>query len=364
MKQNYYRLTKIDKLNAQYNILLGERSNGKSYAVKEKIIIDAYKNNKKFVLLRRFDLEIKASLVEQYFKDFCGGMIEAITDKECNTVVAYRGQIYLAFYDSDLKKTEKKKPIGYYMSLSAEQHFTSGSYTDVKYIVFEEFISRDFYIKDEPTKLMQLISTIARRNEVKVYLIGNTISRLCPYFTEWNLKNIPKQKQGTIDIYEYETLQENENGEKIVIKIAVEFCENSGKNSKMFFGSASGMITNGAWQSKEYPHLIGNMRKDYETVYTCVIKCKNFKFLGYFLISKVDNFCCWYILPKTTEIKKDTRIITDVFTPQIDGILTTVRFKPLSSEESLIFDYLFDGIIVYSDNLTGSDFENCLQYFK
>ena len=112
MKQNYYRLTKIDKLNAQYNILLGERSNGKSYAVKEKIINDAYKNNNKFVLLRRFDLEIKASLVEQYFKDFCGGMIETITNGKCNTIVAYRGQIYLAFYDSDLKKTEKKKPIG------------------------------------------------------------------------------------------------------------------------------------------------------------------------------------------------------------------------------------------------------------
>jgi hypothetical protein len=82
------------------------------------------------------------------------------------------------------------------------------------------------------------------------------------------------------------------------------------------------------------------------------------------LLNKIDNSACWYILPKTTEIKKDTRIITDIYTPQIDGILTTVGFKPLSSEESLIFDYLFDGIIVYSDNLTGSDFENCLQYFK
>ena len=34
MKQKFYRLTNIEKKNAQYNILLGERSNGKSYAVK------------------------------------------------------------------------------------------------------------------------------------------------------------------------------------------------------------------------------------------------------------------------------------------------------------------------------------------
>ena len=70
MKQKFYRLTNIEKKNAQYNILLGERSNGKSYAVKEKCLIEAWNDpDKKFILLRRWDLEIKPNLSEAYFKD-------------------------------------------------------------------------------------------------------------------------------------------------------------------------------------------------------------------------------------------------------------------------------------------------------
>ena len=49
MKQKYYRLDKIKKVDAQYKMLLGERSNGKSYAVKEDALQDAWSHdNKKF----------------------------------------------------------------------------------------------------------------------------------------------------------------------------------------------------------------------------------------------------------------------------------------------------------------------------
>lgn len=41
-KQKYYSLKRILKENAEYNLLLGERSNGKSYATKEHCVRKAY----------------------------------------------------------------------------------------------------------------------------------------------------------------------------------------------------------------------------------------------------------------------------------------------------------------------------------
>ena len=48
-KQKFYRLTEILKHNAQYNLLLGERSNGKSYSVKEYCVEKAYNNDELYI---------------------------------------------------------------------------------------------------------------------------------------------------------------------------------------------------------------------------------------------------------------------------------------------------------------------------
>ena len=47
---------------------------------------------------------------------------------------------------------------------------------------------------------MNLFSTVDRkRGFVKLWLVGNTISRVCPYLVDWDLlDDIRKQKQGEI----------------------------------------------------------------------------------------------------------------------------------------------------------------------
>lgn len=361
MKQKFYRLDRIIKLNANYNILLGERSNGKSYATKEYCIKQAYNNpdTDRFILLRRWDLETKQSLVEQYFND---APISAITDGNCDGVVVYRGEIWLSKYNEETTKNERKIKIGYSRALSMEQHYSSGSYNDVQNILYEEFISRDYYLPTEPIKLMHFVSTVARRRKISVFMIGNTISRLCPYFEEWQLVNTVKQKQGTIETYTYNTDQQDEDGNTVNILIAVEFCENSGRNSKMFFGSATNMITSGAWQSKEMPHLKGNRMLDYNLLYTIFIEVANFKFQCEFLSEKKTGIMYWYIRPKTTKIKPDARLITDHF--NLVNQLTTIGLAPLNQTESYIFTLMTQKNVCYSDNLTGSDFEVCLQSLK
>jgi hypothetical protein len=191
-------------------------------------------------------------------------------------------------------------------------------------------------------------------------MIGNTISRLCPYFREWQLINVPKQKQGTIDVYNQKTAEQDENGKNIIVKIAVEFCENSGRNSKMFFGTNAGMVTTGTWQTEEQPHLNGKLKTDYNEIYSIVLQVDAFMFLCRLVVSKTDNTMLWYIEPKTTPIHSGTRLITN---NRFEiGNMITYDLTGLSMLESQCLSLLKTGAVCFSDNLTGSDFKNCLKY--
>lgn len=359
MKQRYYSSKKIRELDCDYNIILGERSNGKSYDVKNTVCLEDAINDKtgmsKFIYLRRWDLDLKPSLVVQYFAD---AQVKLMTKGEYDCVNVYNGKVYLAKLN-DKNKPENGTVVGYVRALTMAEHYKSGIYEDVKNIIYEEFVTKNQYLAKEPQQLQQFVSTIARRRKVKVWLIGNTISRLCPYFTEWELRNIPRQKQGTIEIYEHKTDQYDEDGNPVTIRIAVEYAENSGKNSQMFFGSSAKMITSGAWQSEEKPHLPKKLSgENYMPMHEMVVEWAGFRFFCQFLIDMQSGAALWYVEPKTTAIQPNTRTITDRVT--ID-MYTTRGFIPLAKNEQIAFSYLKQGIIYYSDNLTGADFEACMK---
>lgn len=365
-KQKHYRLETLnDSVPADYHVLLGERSNGKSYAVKERGFKRAWLDpNKKFMYLRRWGMEVKASYTEQYFND---APITAITDNACNGVTCTGGKIYATTYDEKGIKKIKVKHVGYYRDLCGEQHFVSQNFDDVDYIIFEEFISRDYYLPDEVMKLMQFVSSVARRRKIDVYLIGNTISRLSPYFNEWQLLNVPKMKQGTIDLYEYKTNQiDEETGEPIIVRVSVEYCENSGNNSKMFFGKTSEMITTGTWQTQEYPHLDGRIEQ-YNIIHSLIYVSNGFKFKMFLLTPKSGRMrMFWYARPFTDNVFNDekfktTRFVVDKYSTAIKILsdAVTIGFKPYSDQERLAFNMLDQ--IVFSDNLTGSDYYACIR---
>jgi len=363
-KQTFYRLEKRNDSipDANYRMLLGERSNGKSYAVKERGIMNAWNSaDDKFMLFRRWGIEVKASYIEQYFKD---APITAITKNECNTVNCTGGKIFLARYNPESKvKVNSVAHIGYYRDLCGEQHFVSQNFDDVSMGIFEEFISRDYYLPNEPTKLFNFVSTFARRRFVPVYMIGNTISRVCPYFRDWELTRIPRQKIGTIDKYEIHTGDYDDDGNEKIVIVSVEYCENSGKNSKMFFGKSSEMITSGTWQVKSYPHLEGKI-ENYRIMHKVIFIHTGFKFEMFFMLDN-DNQPFWYVRPfnddVTTDKFKTMRFVTHTYneTLKLKSLNVTIGFTPLSPDEKIAFNYLER--IRFSDNLTGTDFNTCLQ---
>lgn len=182
-------------------------------------------------------------------------------------------------------------------------------------------------------------------------MVGNTISRVCPYFTEWCLVNIPRQKQGTIDIYKVETNQLDENNKPVKIKIAVENAEQVQGAGKMFFGAVSRMMNEGTWHtSRQYPTL-SKPRDEYSLIYTVVLAGHGFSFLMELLQS--NNEYTWYVSRKTTPIKPNTRVVSDIYS--CDPLWTN-SFASITSAENKAFALLRQNKIAYCDNLTAEEF--------
>ena len=332
-------------------LLLGERSNGKSYSSKNLIIRECYKSHKEFIYLRRYDLDVKDSLCVNYFGD-CP--IETMTGGEYTCIDVWRKGIYLSNIDENGKVKHGQK-IGYCHGLSGAEHYKSLAFPDVSYIIYEEVVSQTGrYIFNEPSALQQYVSTIFRHRKGKVILVGNTISRICPYYNEWNLK-VAKQKLGTVEDYIFH----NDNGDDTRLKVYL--TDTLNYNTGMFFGLPAKNITKGAYDVTEQPHLPKPLTK-YKTLYNVVVEYNEFKFLCTLFMDKENNDIVWYVQPKTTEIKAGTRVISNKF---YTNPLCTRSFRnPLSATEQKIFNYIYTGKICFSDNLTGTEFQNIIQFMR
>lgn len=118
-KQIHYNIDNISKENANIYLIMGEKSNGKSYQVKhkkavlpylnlleklekEKIVNESFKNDERFILLRRWKEDISNLWVEQYFADID---VEKLTNGKYNCITTYRKVLYLSKYDVETGKT-------------------------------------------------------------------------------------------------------------------------------------------------------------------------------------------------------------------------------------------------------------------
>lgn len=353
-KFKYVSTDKIKKIlnDTDYLILLGERSNGKSYACKSLAFQECYDNNKKLIILKRFDLECKDSMIVNYFNDV---PIQEITRGKYTCIDVFRKEIYLSNVDEKTNKVKHGLKIGYVQSLSSDSHYKSLSFPDVEFILFEEFVATDNqYLFNECNRLQNHVSTIFRQRKGKILLIGNTISRICPYYNEWELSHIKEQKQGSIDIYNIE----NENGDNT--RISVYLTDSLNFNSGLFFGNVGKSITGGAYEVKNYPHLNESINH-FKLLYQFVLEYNEFKFLCQLLQhnEKSDNIT-WFIQPKTTDIKNNTRVFSNKYNI---NPMYSMTFKDCFNSEKRIINMLLNKNVCFSDNLTGTEFNSLLKNF-
>ena len=305
----FYSLKNILSKNADYNIIFGERSNGKTYASLEYAIREFYKSGYKnqMAYLRRWKEDIRGKRADTLFSGLTNsGIVHEITKGEYSTVYYQNGKYYLSNYDTQLQKhIYLETPLAFAFALSEMEHDKSTSYPNITTVVFDEFLTRKYYLPDEFILFTNVLSTIIRyRDNVKIFMLGNTVNKFCPYFTEMGLRHIGQMEQGTIDIY---TFGDNQ------LKIAVEYAANLNvkKPSNKYFcfddKESVRMIINGAWEMAIYPHLSIKYKPEDILLYyfielnNQVLQCE--------IIQKNDVLFT-YIHEKTTPIKdRDTAII-------------------------------------------------------
>lgn len=368
----YYSLTRILKEHADYNVIYGERSNGKSFSV-EELGIDNYINkHEQMAIIRREDVDIEMRNAQTTFAHFInnakrGNIIEQKTKGKWNDITFFRGAWYLSKIDEKDRRIKDMNPFCFAFSLTAQEHYKSTSYPNITTILFDEFMTRRAYLPDEFILFQNLLSTIIRdRNNVKIFMCGNTVNMYNPYFKEMGLDNANKMKPGEIQLYEFAVNQKNE-----VLKIAVEFSDlpsKQGKPSDKYFAFGNPrlkMITNGMWELALYPHL--PYKYTYNDICAVFFIIWEDRILQCEIVQKdIDNrsVCFIYIHNKTTPIQNDSEDL--IFSTEYSAKYNWRRkiTKPIDNIGERI-KWLFDiDKVFYQDNEVGEIVRNYLQWCR
>lgn len=357
----YYNLNEIKKFNAQYNLIFGQRSNGKTFACLEEVVTNYYENHKQGALIRRWDEDFRGKRGQSMFNNLVSaGKIVEITRGMWTDVYYFSGRWYLCRYEDENRITDET-PFCYGFSLSAQEHDKSTSYPDVTTIIFDEIITRTTYLPDEFVLFMNVLSTIIRdRTDVTIYMLGNTINKYCPYFNELGLNHVRDMEQGAIDLYQY--------GEEGKLKVAVEYCKFHGKSktSELYFNFDNPklkMITTGAWEVDIYPHLPVKYTPE-EIVFVFFIYFDREMLQCNVVISRAGKIPTpfIYIHRKTTEIKHIDSDI--VFSPEHSHLQNWHRYinKPMDKVSNKIVELFKRDKVFYASNDVGEIVRNYLMW--
>lgn len=355
----YYTLKEIKKRKAQYNVIIGERSNGKTFAVQEEGVINYALTGKQMAIIRRYDTDFTGKRGREMFAGIVNeGIVKKATKGEWTGISYWSSCWYFSKWDNDLnKEVRSSDPFCYGFALNTQEHDKSTSYPRVTTVLFDEFLTRGVYLNDEFILFTNVLSTIIRlRDDVTIYMCANTVNKYAPYFAEMGLVNIQKMEQDTIDVYTYGSSD---------LKVAVEYCGTSKrlkKKSDVYFAFNNpklNMITKGTWEIPQYPHLSKSFTKDdirftffidfYDNLLQCeVVYLKDCTFL--------------YIHRKTTALRNPTKdLIYSVEYSELPNRRRRIT-APTNDVERKLLSYFKTEKVFYQDNEIGEIVRNYIQW--
>lgn len=352
----YYDPGEILARNADYNLIFGERSNGKTYAALRYGLEQFVRTGKQMAYIRRWREDLRGKRAESLFANHtANGLIPDLTDGKFNEVFHMSNKWFLSYYNEETgKRTPCDVPFCYGFCLSEQEHEKSSSYPNVTTVVFDEFLTRRYYLPDEFMLFMNLLSTIIRqRDDVKVFMLGNTVNKYCPYFTEMGLKQVPVMEQGTIDIYRF-----GEHGATVAVEYCSTAVRHKASNKYFCFDNQNlQMITGGKWELAVYPHLpVKYAPKDVLFVY--YIQFNDTVLQGNIIQAGNENFM--YIHMKTTPIRDTENSL--VYSLEMNGKPNYKRrlISNATYVEQQISRYFATDKVFYQDNEVGEMVRNYL----
>jgi len=245
-KSIYWNIKPILTTKSDFNLVIGQRGNGKTYGCLAYFLRQYKKTKKRFCYIRRWEEDVKAYRMQQLFTPF-RNLIDELFGSEFEII--YKNHKFLLVNGNGTCIDV----LGYVLSISASSHTKSVAFVNVGYILYDEFIrmSGEQELRDEQSRMDNTLSTIIRgdNTSVKVFMLANTVSKYSPYFLRFGI-DINKIKQGTIFTKEIKL----EDGQ--ILKIALEYCEfNKEASEKISKYTQNAMIKSGEWEIPEVDEI-------------------------------------------------------------------------------------------------------------
>ena len=330
---------------ARFKLLYGGRDNGKSYTVKEFCLKNAIENNNFFAYVRRDELETKPAKVERYFRDY---EIYTLTDGLADKVTVFNQTIYLTKVGEDLKE-KRIKEIGSVFWLGGAEHYKSLQFPEITDLIFEEFLTDKGYDVNEADNLQSIVSTVFRSREGRIWLIGNTDSKLNPIIQEWGItKEFSKQKRGSVIVYDIG------NGQKLASHRVDEVTD-----SKLTFRRKD-VVEDGEWKVDTFSKMRYNI-DEYSIIFTIKYESIfNFNIKVCVYLKTGKPFL--YVYPNTLEHSKFDFLLNVDRLPYEDF---NVWNNLITGElQKKIYALIKEKNIVFSSDSCGTDFIQCLKINK
>ena len=173
----FYNYQKLLSYNAMFNFVIGERGVGKTYGALKFVVNNFLNKQEQFIYLRRYKTELPSNIEKLFGKlikneEFGDHELTLVKNKDSCTI-KIDGEI-----------------AGYCIPLSTSLILKSNDFSDVKTIIYDEFIiekSAYRYLQNEVHHLLEFVETVGRLRDIRVLFLGNAIQKANPYFNYFKL---------------------------------------------------------------------------------------------------------------------------------------------------------------------------------
>lgn len=233
-------------------MIIGQRSNGKTFSVLKTILENYINKGERAAYIRRYQEEIQPKNIQLLFdQPALRNLIIELSGGNYNGTFYRANCFYLVYYRED-GKIENKDTTPFCITRAVNTwQTTKGQDAGALHLIcYDEFMTRDGYLKDEFISFCNLLSSLVRdRDDVVIYMLANTVNKYCPYFSEMGLGDVSQMEQGSLKVYNYGQSD---------LRVAIEYCSPVKATEKVanklfaFDNPQLEMVKNGKWEIKNY----------------------------------------------------------------------------------------------------------------
>lgn len=229
-------------------MLLGQRSDGKTYGIVRDSIIHYLQTGTPSAYIRRFSESLKSTTD---IRDLCRPHTQTIIKHSKKHWDGYRYQgrrFYLTSGVDDKTQVDETAFLRCY-ALNTWENSKGADAGNVHNVIFDEYVSASKYLPNEYSIFENVLSSILRhRTTSRLIMLGNPVNMICPYYDEFDIK-IHRMKPGDI-VYRV-----SQSGVKMKFIYIPAMDKKFRKSAGIFDFKKQSTINTGYWEFGEFPHL-------------------------------------------------------------------------------------------------------------